>query len=491
MRLEWGMDGEALYFIPLGGSGEIGMNLNVYAWRGRLLVIDCGITFERKPGGDTDILMPDPTWLARRLDQIDGLVLTHAHEDHIGAVAAMWSRLRCPVYATPFCAAILREKLAQARMLMGVPLHEIPPGGRFSVGPFQLRFIGITHSTAESQSVVIETDHGRVLHTGDWKLDPTPLVGPPSDAEAFRQLGRSGGVLAVVSDSTNATRPGRSGSEGDVRRHLLEICGGIQGRLVASCFASNIARIQTLCAVAEACGRHPVIMGRSLHRMTTAARATGYLQGGDAFVPVKDAGYLPRERVMFICTGTQGEPRAAMARLATDRLRHMMLDPGDTALFSSKIIPGNEKPIAWLHGRLKEQGVEVISEARDPGIHVSGHPCRDELAELYDWVKPRHVVPVHGTPRHLEAHADLARQISVGDVQVRNGDVLQLAPGDPKIVERVRAGRVPRPDVENTDDHLAPKSKGTRDRARSERTGRAGVRGNRSKKRRGWRSRRR
>jgi ribonuclease J len=460
--LVWGMESSALYFIPLGGSGEIGMNLNVYAWQGKLLVIDCGITFERRPGGATEIHMPDPTWLARRSDQIAGLVLTHAHEDHIGAVTAMWPQLRCPVYATPFTATILRAKLAAARLVMGVPLREVRPGGATSVGPFGIRFIGITHSTAECQSVVIETDHGRVLHTGDWKLDPAPMVGPKTDAAAFRALGSSGGVLAAVSDSTNATRPGRSGSEGDVRKHLMERCGGVKGRLVVSCFASNIARIATLLEVAAAHDRHPVLMGRSLHRMVGAARASGYLDSSYSFVPVEHSGFLPRDRVMLICTGTQGEPRAAMGRLSTDSFRHMMLDPGDTAVFSSKIIPGNEQPIALLHRRLSEQGVAVVSEAEEPEVHVSGHPCRDELADFYDWVKPRCVVPVHGTPRHLEAHAELARQLGIDDVQVRNGDVLQLAPGEPRVIDRVRAGRIPRPDVEK-DEHFR-RSRGNRRR---------------------------
>ena len=443
------MNDQALCFVPLGGAGEIGMNLNVYAWRGRLMVVDCGITFSRRPGGETDISMPDPTWLVHNRDRVDGMVLTHVHEDHIGAVTAIWPLLRCPVYATPFAAAVLRAKLQQAGLTMAVPLREIQPGQHFHVGPFGIRMIGITHSTVESQSLVIETDLGRVLHTGDWKLDPRPLVGPPTDVAALQALGRSGGVLAVISDSTNATKPGRSGSESDVRAHLMRRCAGVEQRVVAACFASNIARIQTLFAVAEACERSPVLMGRSLHRMVGAAQACGHLPVDLPLVPAEHAGYLPRERVMFICTGTQGEPRAAMARLATDRFRHMMLDPGDVALFSSKIIPGNEQPIAWLHGCLSDLGVEVISEEKEPQVHVSGHPCQDELAEMYEWVQPQHVVPVHGTDRHLDAHASLACTLGFGDVQVRNGDMLQLAPGPPRVIERVRVGRVPRPDVES------------------------------------------
>lgn len=443
------MNSEALYLLPLGGSGEIGMNLNVYAWRGKLMIVDCGITFERRPGGQTNILMADPSWLTARQDMIAGLVLTHAHEDHIGAVTAVWPSLRCPIYASPFTATVLRAKLAQARLPMGVPIREIRPGGAATVGPFGIRFIGVTHSTAESQSIVIETRHGRILHTGDWKLDPRPVVGPRTDESAFRALGASGGVIAAVSDSTNATQPGRSGSEADVRDHLMERCAGLEGRVVASCFASNIARIHTLLEVAATCERHPIIMGRSLHGMVAAARTCGYLDATQhALVPIEHAGYLPRDRVMLICTGTQGEPRAAMARLATDQLRHLMLDPGDTAVFSSKIIPGNEKPIARLHGRLRESGIGVISETEDPAVHVSGHPCQDELADLYEWVQPQVVVPVHGTHRHLEAHAMLARQLGLGDVQVRNGDVLQLAPGTPRVIDRVRVGQIPRPDVE-------------------------------------------
>ena len=442
------MKNDALYFIPLGGSDEIGMNLNVYAWQGALMVVDCGITFSRAPGGETEIWMPDAGWLVRRQERLAGLVLTHAHEDHLGAVSALWPQLRCPIYATPFTAAVLREKLAAAGIEHLVPVHEVRPGRRTEVGPFGVRFIGITHSTLECQSLVIETRYGPILHTGDWKLDPEPLVGPVTDQTALRALGRGDGVLAAISDSTNATREGRSGSEADVRRHLLERVPSWSGRVMAACFASNIARVQTLLEVARATGRHPVLLGRSLHRMVQAARATGYLSDADSFVPLEHAGYLPRDRVLFICTGTQGEPNAAMSRIATDQHRDVLLDPGDVALFSSKIIPGNELPIAWLHSCLRDLGVTVVSEAEEPEVHVSGHPCRAELAELYDWVRPRLVVPVHGTPRHLTAHADLAGRLDIPAQEVRNGTVLKLAPGEPHIVDGVQTGRVRRPDVE-------------------------------------------
>ncbi|MEL6344953.1 MAG: ribonuclease J [Myxococcota bacterium] len=428
------------------------MNLNMYAWKGALMMVDCGITFERAPGGETTILMPDPTWAVRRREKLAGLVLTHAHEDHIGAVAALWPRLRCPVIATPFTAAVLNAKFSKAGIQSAVPMKIVPAGGRTTVGPFKLRFINITHSTAESQCVVIETDHGRILHTGDWKLDPAPLVGPKTDTAALKALGQDG-VIAAVSDSTNATKSGRSGSERDVREHLQSLVANRPGRVIVACFASNIARIQTMCEVARATDRHPVLLGRSLHRMTRAARATGYLSDGYGFVPIEHAGYLPREKILLICTGTQGEPLAAMSRLATDSHRHVMLDPGDVAVFSSKIIPGNELPIAWLHKRLGELGVDVISEKQDERIHVSGHPCQDELRDMYTWTNPRLVVPVHGTPRHMAAHAALSREMGIPALEVTNGAVVRLAPGEPAIIDQVQAGRVRRPDVEKNE-HL-------------------------------------
>ena len=448
------LDPASLCFIPLGGSGAFGMNLNLYAYGGKLLMLDCGISFLRIPGEPSKVTMPDPSWVSKRRDQLVGLVLTHGHEDHIGAVAAMWPQLRCPLYATPFTAHLLREKLERAGLAAVVKLIEVPAGGRTTVGPFRLRFINMTHSIAEAQAVVIETPLGRVLHTGDWKLDPSPQVGPVTDESALRSLARSG-LIAAVSDSTNATKPGWSTSEAVVQKQLTKRIGEASGMVVTACFASNVARIQSLCRAAEANGRSVVVMGRSLHRMIGAARATGYFDDLPGLVPLRHAGYLPREATLLICTGTQGEAMAALARLATGRFRDITLQAGDTALFSSKIIPGNELPIEWLHRCLKEKGVEVIHEQDDPLIHASGHPCQDELRTLYGWTKPSLVVPVHGARRHIAAHAALVRSMGIPAIEAKNGLVIRLAPGPAAVIDRVQAGTILRPDVEKNEHFTA------------------------------------
>ena len=447
-------DPATLSLIPLGGSGAFGMNCNIYAYSNQLLMVDCGVSFLRLPGGESQVTMPDPAWIARRQERLAGLVLTHGHEDHIGAVAAMWPQLRCPIFATPFTASLLRHKLHRAGLSSVVQLIEVAPGGRAVVGPFRLRFIGMTHSIVEAQSVVIETPLGRVLHTGDWKLDPDPRVGPTTNEAALRSLAH-GGLLAAVSDSTNATRPGWSRSERAVEARLHEVIASAEGMVVTACFASNVARIQALCRAAEQAGRSAVILGRSLHRMIGAAKTTGYLSDLPATVPMRHVGYLPREATLLICTGTQGEPMAALARLALGRFRDLSLTPGDTAIFSSKIIPGNELPIEWLHRCLKEQGVTVIHEQDDPEIHASGHPCQDELRTLYTWTRPALVVPVHGTKRHLAAHAALARQMDIPAVEIENGAILRLAPGPAAITGRVQVGEVLRPDVDKNEHFTA------------------------------------
>lgn len=431
---------QELLFVPLGGSGEIGMNLNLYGTAGQWLMVDCGITFcnERGP---TDVIMPDPAFIAERRDALLGLVVTHAHEDHLGAVAYLWEKLRCPVYATPFPAALLRNKLRDAELDGMVPLHEIPPSGRLNLGPFTLHFINVTHSTVESSAIVIETALGAVLHTGDFKLDPGPLVGPLTDAEALMAWGRRG-LLAAVSDSTNATKEGSSGSEATLARAMLPLLARFPGRIATACFASNIARVQTLVHAARELDRHPVIVGRSLHRMIAAARQTDYLPRFEAEVAAREIGYLPPSKVMLICTGTQGEPGAALSRISLGDHPDVTLEQGDTAVFSSKIIPGNEEPIGRLHGRLRRRGVEVVSEL-DAFVHVSGHPARDDLRRLYDWTRPRIVVPVHGEDRHMRAHADLALECGVAETVVPfNGAVVRLAPGPAKVVGKVTAGRL-------------------------------------------------
>lgn len=436
------MSPSPLHLIPLGGSGEIGMNLNLYGTAGRWLMVDCGISFERTPGGSTRVVMPDLRAFRHDAHNLVGIVITHIHEDHIGAVVDLWPQLRAPVHCTPFAAAMLRLKLRDAGYADdAVPIHVHPVGSRWQLGPFDLQTLGITHSTAESTSVLIRTDAATVLHTGDFKLDPGPMLGPATDLDAFSALAP---VDICVSDSTNALLPGRSASEATAAKRLRERVAGCRHRVVVATFASNLARLQSIAAAATATGRHLVVLGRSLHRMIRAARDAGYFQDFPPILPPDDVGFLPRDKVMIIATGTQAEPGAALTRIASDQHRDIRLEPGDTVLFSSKIIPGNEDDVALLHARLRDLGCRVVSEREDATIHASGHPCQDELSELYDAVQPRCVVPVHGTPQHLRGHAAFARSRGLHAVEVRNGDVLHLGPGEVRRTGEVSTGRVRR-----------------------------------------------
>ncbi len=435
---------EELLFLPLGGAGEIGMNLNLYCWAGKWLMVDLGITFADETLPGVEVVLPDPRFIVERRDDLLGLVLTHAHEDHLGAVPYLWPRLRCPVYATPFAAAVLRRKLARDGAAPGIrdlEITEVPLSGRLQIGPFDIEFISLTHSIPESNALAIRTPAGTVLHTGDFKIDPDPLVGGVTDEAVLRRWGDAG-VLAMVCDSTNVFRPGESGSEADVRASLIELVAGHTGRVAIACFASNVARISSIAAAAEANGRHVALVGRSLWRITGAARETGYLGDTVAFLSDRDAAMLPPDKVLYLCTGCQGEPRAALARISANDHPHVFLGQGDVAIFSSKIIPGNELAINRLHNRLIANGVEVVTED-DHFVHVSGHPCRDELASMYRWVRPRIAVPVHGEARHLVEHARFARSLQVPQaVMVENGDVLRLAPGPPEVVDHVPFGRL-------------------------------------------------
>ena len=431
---------DALHFLPLGGAGEIGMNLNLYACRGRWLMVDLGITFAGDSLPGIDVIMPDPAFIEERREDLLAIVLTHAHEDHLGAVAYLWPRLRCPVYATPFAAAVLREKLRDEGLLSEVPLTEVALSGRLDLDPFAITFISLTHSIPEPNALLIETPYGRVMHTGDWKIDPDPLVGDPLDEAALRQAGEAG-VLALVGDSTNATVEGESGSEADVRRTLAALIAERGHGLAVTLFASNVARLESVALAARDAGREPVLVGRSLQRYVRAARASGYLDGVRLLTEDEGAP-LHKSQVVYLCTGCQGEPRAAMARIAGDSHPRVSLGTGDTVIFSSKIIPGNERPIAALHNRLVQQGVEVITE-KDAGVHVSGHPCRDELRQMYQWIRPQIAVPVHGEARHMQAHGALARALQVPEpVLVENGDLLRLAPGPATVIGRAQAGRL-------------------------------------------------
>lgn len=428
-----------LFFVPLGGSGEIGMNLNLYGHDGQWLMIDCGITFEQE-GGVTHVLRPNVRFAHKRRKRLEGLVITHAHEDHLGAVVDAWDQLRCPVYATPFAAAVLQRKISDAKA-DAIDLRVVDRNVPLRLGPFTLRFIDVTHSTVESQAILVHTPVGTVLHTGDFKLDPDPLVGPTTDFAALAEAAQ-GDIVAAVSDSTNATKEVSSRSEAELRDALAERLERVRsGRIAVACFSSNIARIDTLVKLAEQLGRHQVLLGRSLRRMVGSARATDYLPVWDSEVDARDFGYLPPERLMLICTGTQGEPGSAMDRIAREDHRDVALERGDLVVFSSKIIPGNEDAIARLHGQLRGRGVEVVSE-KEGFVHVSGHPGRPELRQLYGVAQPRAIVPVHGEQRHMDAHADLARSMDLPTVVPFDGAVVQLVPGPPRVVDQVEHGRV-------------------------------------------------
>ena len=431
---------EGLYFLPLGGSGEIGMNLNLYRYGGKWLMVDLGITFGDESTPGVDVLMPDPAYIAERRGDLAGLVLTHAHEDHLGAVPYLWNRLKCPVYATPFTAAVLRRKLAEMDRPNSIPITEVPLSGKFTVGPFEIELITLTHSIPEPNAVAIRTPAGTVLHTGDWKIDPKPMVGALTDQAALRAL-RQGGVLAMVCDSTNALQPGHSRSEGDLRESLIEVVGRFDQRVAIGCFSSNIARLETIAEVADRTGRHPALVGRSLWRMYEAAQDSGYLKG-ITFLSDSDAAHLPRGKVLMACTGSQGEKRSALWRIAADDHPNVVLEQGDAVIFSSRVIPGNEKSIQRLQNQLVGLGIKIVTDD-DAFVHVSGHPNQDELAQMYQWVRPRIAVPVHGEIRHMRAHAALAQACQVPEAIVpRNGTLIRLAPGPAEIVEEVPAGRL-------------------------------------------------
>jgi ribonuclease J len=433
-----------LAFLPLGGTGEIGMNLNLYRWREggqeKWLAIDCGIGFGGSELPEVEVMMADPGFIADRRDKLVGLVITHAHEDHIGAVALLWPQLQCSVYATPFAAAVLRRKLGEAGLTNQVKLHVIPTGGSIDLKPFALRFIRLAHSIPEAQALVIETPAGIVLHTGDWKLDPHPLIGPPTDEAALAALGAKG-VLAMVCDSTNAMVEGHSGSELDVRTSLSALIRDLTGRVAVTCFASNVARMESIALAAQDAGRSVALVGRSLKNMDAAARECGYLKSLPPFLLEDDIDDVSDDNILIIVTGSQGEARSALSRIARDDHPRVSLGEGDTVIFSSRMIPGNERAIGNVQDQLVRAGVRLMTDD-DHLVHVSGHPARDELRRMYRLVKPRYAVPVHGEWRHLTAHAELAREAGSEAFMMEDGDILSLFPGRPAIIDSAPVGRL-------------------------------------------------
>jgi ribonuclease J len=431
------LDRDALYFIPLGGSEQFGVNLNVYATGGELLAVDCGLGFadEHYPG--IDLLLPDPTYLEDNREYLKALIITHAHEDHIGAVAYLWDRLGCPIYASPFAAAVLRQKLEE-KPLRKVPIHVIKPMDVVDIGKFKVQFLPVSHSIPESMALVIETKPGRVVHSGDWNLDPKPVINKPTDAALFKSIGDKG-VLAYIGDSTNAEVPGRAGSESDVEKGLAAEFKNHKGRIAVTIFSSNIGRIESISRAAQSCGRRVGILGRSLHRMIAAARETGYLKNIPDFVQEEDFDQIADGQLVVIVTGSQGEYRSALAKIARGDFQGFTLDKKDTVIFSARPIPGNDRDINTVKNNLSAAGIKIVTPSdTDNVIHVSGHPCRDEIAEMYSWLRPAIVVPVHGERTQLDAQAAFAKKCQVQTTIVpNNGSVIKLAPGKPEIIDHV------------------------------------------------------
>jgi len=437
---------DELVFLPLGGSNEIGMNFNCYGYgppdARKWIIVDVGITFGDQTTPGVEIIMPDPTFIEQHAEDIIGIVLTHAHEDHIGALGWLWPRLRAPLYATPFTAFLIREKLRDRDLLDAVNITEVPLGGSIQLGPFKVDLITITHSIPEPNGLAITTPLGVILHTGDWKIDSDPQLGAPTDIAAIQKLGDDG-VLAMVCDSTNVFVDGRAGSEADVRVAMNRLIGQLKGKVAVACFASNVARMDTAIRAGQANGRKVCLVGRSMHRMAAAARSVGFLSDIQPLIDESQAKSVPGDKLLLLCTGSQGEARAALARIADGTHPHISLGQGDSVVFSSRVIPGNEVSIRNLQNKLADRGVRLYTERDHPGIHVSGHPCRDELADMYRWARPQIAVPTHGERRHLMEHCNLALDLQIPQaIAPRNGDMVRLAPGRAEVIDETVSGRL-------------------------------------------------
>jgi ribonuclease J len=436
---------QELVFAPLGGVGEIGMNLSIYGLgperRRSWLAVDLGVSFaaeEHLPG--VDLILPDIRYLVEERTNLAGLVITHAHEDHFGALIELWPRLKVPVYATPFTAALIEAKRRGEPGAPEIPVNIVQLGSRFQVGPFDIELVTMAHSIPEANALIIRTPCGTVLHTGDWKIDPTPVLGDRTDEKKLRALGDEG-CLAMVADSTNAIREGRSPSEADVAKTITDLIKNAPRRVAVTTFASNVGRLRTVAEAARAADREVVVVGRAMERTVQIARELGYFDGVQDFRPQDAYGYLPPNKVVALCTGSQGEPRAALARIAEDQHPEVTLSRGDMVLYSARTIPGNEKAVGRAINGLIDQGIEVITD-RTHLVHVSGHPRRAEVEELIGWVKPKILIPVHGEALHLSEHAALARRCGVKEViRCRNGDLVRLAP-DARVIDEVPAGRL-------------------------------------------------
>ncbi len=445
-------DESDFWFLPLGGTGEIGMNMNLYGHNGQWLMVDCGITFAKQtdeekalgiPASAPPIQMADPEFIAERKESLVGLIITHAHEDHIGAVAHVWDQLRCPVYTTRFTAEILSRKLQEAGLQNKVPVHIVDPEVHLDIGVFNVQWIGLTHSIPDAFALVIETPVAKVFHTADWKLDPTPVLGEPYSEATYRAVGELG-IDAMICDSTTANVVGHSVSEAALYNDLKQIVENAPGRVVVTCFGSNLARMKTLYDIADSCDRHIALLGRSMINMADSAKKSGVWTEQKNIIDTHYLCYLPRQSVLAIATGSQGQARTALHRLSHDNFFDMALEAGDIVIFSSRAIPGNEDEIQEMVDRLEAQGIKVITdENSDYLIHASGHPAIDELKMMYDWIKPNMSIPVHGEPHHIKAHAALAKSLGVPHQQMgQNGDMYFIAPYRGIRRNAVRTGRL-------------------------------------------------
>jgi len=437
---------DQLIFCPLGGSGEIGMNMNLFSYgkpdNQKWLIVDIGVTFADDTLPGIDLIYPDPGFIIDKKDDLLGIILTHAHEDHIGAITHIWPQLKCNIYATPFTSVLIKEKFKEKKIEIGNNLKIVELNGTVKLGPFKIEFITLTHSILEPNGLSIETPVGTILHTGDWKCDPNPLIGNTINEKKLKQIGAQG-VLAMICDSTNIFNPGRAGSELDVRQSLLKIMQNKNKRIIVTSFASNVARMETIFYCAKKIERQISLVGRSMHRIYKAARQCGYLKNVIDPIDPREAKKISREKIVYLCTGSQGEPMGAMMRIAHYVHPDVFIEKDDTVIFSSKIIPGNEKKLYSLHNQLVKNGIEVISEENE-FVHVSGHPNQEDLKDMYNWVKPKAIIPVHGEHRHMMEHINFAKEMQVPyPVQIENGDIVQIYPGEkPHVVDKAPVGRM-------------------------------------------------
>ena len=437
---------DELLFCPLGGSGEIGMNMNLFAYgkpdNQKWLMVDIGVTFADDTFPGIDLIYPDPGFIIDKKEDLLGIILTHAHEDHIGAIAHIWPQIKCKIFSTPFTAALIREKFKEKRIDIGNSLKIVDLNGTVDLKPFKIEFITLTHSILEPNGLRIETPAGNILHTGDWKCDPNPLIGEKINSKRLKEIGEKG-VLAMICDSTNVFSIGRAGSELDVRKSLLNIMSRLKKRIIVTSFASNVARMESIFYCAEKLGRQISLVGRSMHRIYKAAKQCGYLK--DVIEPIdpRDAKKISREKIIYLCTGSQGEPMGAMMRISSFVHPDVHIEKNDTVIFSSKIIPGNERKLYKLHNQLVREGIEVISEENE-FVHVSGHPNREDLKDMYNWVRPNAVIPVHGEHRHMIEHINFAKEMQVPyPIRVENGDIVKIYPGNkPEVYDKAPSGRL-------------------------------------------------